>query len=84
LLDRRGRARAALHFTLVPALLAVVSLAGFALPGAVWILALGPLPLSVVSFAQVYGYSARTAATGLALSLAAALGLAPLALFLAH
>jgi hypothetical protein len=74
----------ALHFTLVPALLAVVSLAGFALPGAVWILALGPLPLSVVSFAQVYGYSARTAATGLALSLAAALGLAPLALFLAH
>jgi hypothetical protein len=74
----------ALHFTLVPALLALATVVGVALPGAVWILALGPLPLSVVSFAQVYGYSARTAASGLALSLAAALALAPLALVLAH
>jgi hypothetical protein len=73
----------ALHYTLVPALLALATVAGVALPGPVWILALGPLPLSTVSFAQVYGYSARTAATGLALSLAAALGLAPLALTIA-
>ena len=72
----------ALHFTLVPGFLALATLAGATLPGAVWILALGPLPLSVVSFAQVYGYSARTA-SGLAISIAAALVLAPLALSLA-
>ena len=54
------------------------------LPGAVWILALGPIPTSVVGFAQVYGYSTRTAASGLAFSIAAALALAPLALLLAH
>jgi predicted permease len=74
----------ALHFTLVPALLAVATIAGIDLPGAVWILALGPIPTSVVGFAQVYGYSARTAATGLAFSIAAALALAPMALVLAH
>jgi predicted permease len=74
----------ALHFTLVPALLALATLAGIDLPGAVWILALGPIPTSVVGFAQVYGYSARTAASGLALSLAAALVLAPWALALAR
>jgi hypothetical protein len=73
----------ALHYTLVPALLGLATLAGVSLPGPVWILALGPLPLSVVSFAQVYGYSARTAATSLALSIGAALGLAPLALAIA-
>jgi hypothetical protein len=73
----------ALHYTLVPGLLALATLAGVALPGPVWILALGPLPLSVVSFAQVYGYSARTAATSLALSIGTALGLAPLALAIA-
>jgi hypothetical protein len=74
----------ALHLTLVPALLAIATLAGVDLPGAVWILALGPIPTSVVGFAQVYGYSARTAASGLAFSIAAALALAPLALVLAH
>ena len=47
-----------------PAVLAVGDLAGVDLPGAVWILALGPIPTSVVSFAQLYGYSPRTAATG--------------------
>jgi hypothetical protein len=73
----------ALHFTLAPALLALATFAGIALPGAVWILALGPLPLSTVSFAQMYGYSARTAAGALALSVAAAVALAPLALALA-
>jgi hypothetical protein len=50
----------------------------------VWILALGPLPLSVVSFAQLYGYSARVAATGLALSMGVAIALLPLALTLAR
>jgi hypothetical protein len=74
----------ALHLTLVPAILAAATLAGFDLPGAAWLLALGPIPLSVVSFAQLYGYSPRTAATGLVLSLAAAVALLPLALALAH
>jgi hypothetical protein len=70
----------ALHLTVVPAVLAVGALIGLDVPGAVWILALGPLPLSVVSFARLYGYSTRTAATGLALSFASALALLPVAL----
>ncbi len=74
----------ALHLTLVPAILAAATLAGIDLPGAAWLLALGPIPLSVVSFAQLYGYSPRTAATALVLSLAAATALLPLALMLAH
>lgn len=73
----------ALHLTLVPALLGLATLAGVDLPGAVWILAFGPVPTSVVSFAQVYGYSPRTAATGLALSIALAIALLPLSLVLA-
>jgi len=73
----------ALHYTLAPGLLVLATLAGIALPAPVWILALGPLPLSVVSFAQVYGYSARISATSLALSIATAVGLAPLALAVA-
>ena len=59
----------ALHCTLVPAILGLAMLAGVDLPGAVWLLAFGPIPTSVVSFAQVYGYSPSTAATGLALSI---------------
>jgi hypothetical protein len=74
----------ALHLTLVPGVLGVATLAGIELPGAVWLLALGPIPLSVVSFAHLYGYSARTAATGLALSMATAIALLPLSLTLAH
>jgi hypothetical protein len=70
----------ALHLTFVPAVLAVSVLLGLAVPPAAWILALGPLPLSVVSFARLYGYSTRTAATGLALSFALALALLPIAL----
>ncbi len=70
----------ALHLTLVPAILGLAVLAGVTLPGAVWLLAFGPIPTSIVSFAQVYGYSPKTAATGLALSIAAALALLPLAL----
>lgn len=70
------------HLTVVPALLGLATLAGVELPPAVWILALGPIPTSVVSFARVYGYSPRTAATGLAISIGAAIALLPLALML--
>ena len=73
----------ALHWTLVPAVLGLATLAGIELPGAVWLLAFGPIPTSVVSFAQVYGYSPKTAATGLALSIAGAIALLPLSLALA-
>jgi predicted permease len=55
----------ALHLTLVPSVLGA---------------AFGPLPVSVVSFAKLYGYSTRTAATGLALSVGLAVALLPLAL----
>jgi len=73
----------ALHWTLVAGVLAAATLAGVDLPGAVWILAFGPIPLSMVSFAQLYGYSPRTAATGVALSMAGAIALMPLSLTLA-
>ena len=72
----------ALHWTLVAGVLAAATLVGVELPGAVWILAFGPVPLSVVSFAQLYGYSPRTAATGLALSMAGAIALLPISLTL--
>ncbi len=72
----------ALHLTVVSGILALASLA-IELPGAVWILALGPIPTSVVSFARLYGYSPRTAATGLALSVAVAIALLPISLALA-
>lgn len=73
----------AVHLTLVPAVLGAATLTGIDLPPAVWILALGPIPTSVVSFAQVYGYSPKTAATGLAISIGAAIALLPLALAIA-
>jgi predicted permease len=73
----------ALHWTVVPGVLVLATVAGVDLPGAVWILAFGPTPLSVVSFAQLYGYSPRTAATGLALSVFGAIALLPLSLALA-
>ena len=73
----------ALHWTLVAGVLAAATLAGVDLPGAVWILAFGPIPLSMVSFAQLYGYSPQTAATGVALSMAGAIALMPLSLTLA-
>jgi hypothetical protein len=72
-----------LHYTIAPAILGVATLAGVDLPGAVWLLAFGPIPTSVVSFAQVYGYSPKTAATGLAISIACAIALLPLSLTLA-
>jgi predicted permease len=70
----------ALHLTFVPASLALATLVGLDLPAAAWILALGQLPVSIVSFARLYGYSTRTAATGLALSIASALALLPVAI----
>jgi hypothetical protein len=73
----------ALHYTIVPAILGLATLAGVDLPGAVWLLAFGPIPTSVVSFAQVYGFSPKTAATGLAISITAAIALLPLSLTLA-
>lgn len=70
----------ALHLTFVPAVLMAATLLGLDLPGAAWILAFGPLPVSIVAFARLYGYSTRTAATGLALSVALALALLPVAI----
>jgi hypothetical protein len=72
----------ALHLTFVPAVLAGALLLGLELPGAAWILALGPLPVSIVAFARLYGYSTRMAATGLALSFGTALALLPVAVAL--
>jgi predicted permease len=72
----------ALHLSFVPAALGVATLLGLDLPGVAWIMALGPLPISLVAFARLYGYSTRTAATGLALSFASALALLPLAVAL--
>ncbi len=81
--ELRGTARTlALHLTFVPAVLGVAALAGLAIPPALWVIALGPLPISTLSFARVYGYSDRHAATGLAVSMAVAVALLPLALAL--
>ena len=73
----------ALHVTVVPAVLLAATAAGMQLPAAVWFLALGPLPTSLVSFAKLYGYSSRVAATALALSVAWAAALLPVAAILA-
>jgi predicted permease len=73
----------AFHLTVTPALLALATLAGADLPEAVWFVAFGPLPVSVVAFARLYGFSARSAATAFALSTALAVVLLPLALLLA-
>src|SRR4051812_3832554 len=73
----------AVHLTVVPAVVALATVAGISMPGVVWLLALGPIPLSVVSFAHLYGYSPRTAATGLVVSVGVAIVLLPLALMLA-
>src|SRR4051794_27134474 len=73
----------ALHYTVVPAILGLAVFAGVDLPGAAWLLAFGPVPTSVVSFSQIYGFSPRTAATGLAMSIGCAIALLPLSLMLA-
>ena len=61
----------------------VEPLAGADLPEAVWFVAFGPLPVSVVAFARLYGFSPRNAATAFALSTALAVALLPLALLIA-
>jgi predicted permease len=81
--ELRGAARTlALHLSFVPAVLGVAALAGLAIPPGLWVLALGPLPISTLSFARIYGYSDRHAATGLAVSVVVAVALLPLALAL--
>ena len=72
----------ALHLTFVPAVLGAAALAGLAIPPGLWVLALGPFPVATLSFARLYGFSAAQAATGLAISAAAALALLPVALAL--
>ena len=72
----------ALHLTFVPGVLAAATLLGLAIPPALWVLALGPFPMATLSFARLYGFSARQAATGLALSTLSALALLPVALSL--
>jgi hypothetical protein len=74
----------ALHLGFVPALLLAASLGGIAVPAGAWILALGPLPVSILSFARLYGYSTRLAAWALAASMALAVALLPLAVWLAQ
>ena len=79
--ELRGAAKTlALHLSFVPAVLGGAALAGLAIPAALWVLVLGPFPISTLSFARVYGYSDRQAATGLAVSVIVALALLPLAL----
>jgi predicted permease len=81
--ELRGAARTlALHLSFVPAVLGVAALAGLAIPPGLWVLAIGPLPISTLSFARIYGYSDRHAATGLAVSVVVAVALLPLALAL--
>jgi hypothetical protein len=81
--ELRLAARAlALHLTFVPGVLAAATLLGLAVPPALWVLALGPFPMATLSFARLYGFSACQAACGLALSIASALALLPLALAL--
>jgi hypothetical protein len=74
----------AVHLTVVPALLGLAAVAGVDVPAAAWILALGPVPLSMLSFARLYGYSSRLAACALATSMAVALALLPVAVWVAH
>jgi predicted permease len=74
----------ALHLTFAPSVLALGTLAGLDVPRAAWLLALGPLPISTLPFARLYGYSTRLAACTIAVSLAVAVALLPLALEIAR
>jgi predicted permease len=76
--ERRLVARVlAAHLTIVPGLLLAATLAGLDVPVGAWVLALGPLPVSSLSLARLYGYSPRLAAAGLAVSLVIAVALLP-------
>ena len=72
----------ALHLTFVPGVLLAASLAGLAIPPALWVLVLGPFPMATLSFSRLYGFSACQAASGLALSTVVAVALLPVALTL--
>ena len=48
----------ALHLTFVPGVLLAASLAGLAIPPALWVLVLGPFPMATLSFSRLYGFSA--------------------------
>jgi hypothetical protein len=72
----------ALHLTFVPGVLLAASLAGLAIPPALWVLVLGPFPMATLSFSRLYGFSSCQAASGLALSTVVAVALLPLALTL--
>ena len=73
----------AVHLTLVPVLLAGAALAGVAVPAGAWVLALGPMPVNMLCFARLYGYSSRIAACATAASLGLAMALLPAAVWLA-
>ena len=66
----------------MPGVLLAASLAGLAIPPALWVLVLGPFPMATLSFSRLYGFSACQAASGLALSTVVAVALLPLALAL--
>jgi hypothetical protein len=87
-LDARQRALVArilaVHLTFLPVLLLAAAVAGLAVPDAAWILALGPVPVSTLLFARLYGYSQRLAACALAISMAVAVALLPLAAWAAE
>ena len=72
----------ALHLTFVPGVLAAGALLGLAIPPALWLLAFGPFPMATLSFSRLYGFSVCQAATGVALSIVAALALLPVVLAL--
>ena len=82
--ERRLVARVlAVHLTVVPGVLVAAALAGVPVPDGAWVLALGPLPVASLSFARVLGFSPRLAACGLAVSVALAAALLPVAAWLA-
>jgi hypothetical protein len=74
----------ALHLAFVPAILLAATLAGVHVPAGAWLLAFGPLPLSLLSFARLYGYSTRLAACAFGASMVVAVALLPLAIWLGH
>jgi predicted permease len=86
---RRGECRLvgrvlAVHLTVVPGALLGASLIGVGIPDGAWILALGPLPISSLALARVFGFSPRLAACGISISMGVAAALIPLAAFLAQ
>jgi hypothetical protein len=67
-----------------PLLLAVVLLSGRSVPPVAWVLALAPCYANILTGAALYGYERREAAAVLLATVATALPLVPLALWLGH